>query len=90
MIDCLASPHIGNLKALECNCGTDETDCRQDITFGDIYKEFLNKCNCPEQIMDYRPCVEMFDVPFIPNAILIWFKDGSKEIYISKEAENDH
>ena len=55
------------------------------MTYGDIYKEFKNVTNTPEvMIDDYRPCVEMYDVPNIPNAIVIWLKNGAKIIYISK------
>lgn len=50
------------------------------MTYGEIYDEFLNKVKC--EPLDYRPCIEFFDVPNIPNAIVVWLKDGSKLIYI--------
>lgn len=56
-------------------------------TYGDIYNEFCEKFPNAE-VEDYRPAVEMH-VPQlrngIPCAIIVWLKDGSKIIYISKE-----
>lgn len=57
------------------------------MTYGDIYEEFLLKCNCVEDIEDYRPCNEMYGVPTISYAIVVWFKDKSKIIYISENAK---
>lgn len=55
-------------------------------TYCDIYNEFLKKFPNAE-VLDYRPAVEMH-VPqlskAIPNAIVIWLKDGSEVIYISE------
>lgn len=36
-------------------------------------------------INDTRPCTEMYGVPFIPNAIVVWLNNGSKIIYIAPE-----
>ena len=54
------------------------------MTYGEIYKQFLKEtCMDLSIVDDYRPCCEMFDVPNIPNAIIIWLKDGGKLIYIA-------
>jgi len=56
-----------------------------------IYNEFCDKF--PHAgVEDYRPAVELY-VPQlskgIPNAIIVWLKDGTKVIYIagSEDAE---
>lgn len=56
------------------------------MTYGKIYEEFLSKCNCADDIEDFRPCHEMYGVPTISYAIVVWFKDKSKIIYISDKA----
>lgn len=53
------------------------------MTYGEIYEEFRKKCDC--DVMDYRPCCEMYDVPNIPNAIVVWLKDKGTIIYIHKD-----
>lgn len=56
------------------------------MTYGEIFKEFLAKTKIDgTMINDYRPCVEMYDVPNIDNAIVIWLTDGGKMIYIHKQ-----
>ena len=56
-------------------------------TYEDIYKEFYDKFPNAE-VEDYRPAVGLY-IPqlleAIPNAIIVWLKDGTKIIYISKE-----
>ncbi len=55
-------------------------------TYGMLYQEFISKTKISTNtIDDYRPCCEMFGVPNINNAILIWLKDGTKLIYISNQ-----
>ena len=58
-------------------------------TFGDIWNEFLTEFNINQYdnnpIKDWRPCTEMYGVPFIQGAIVVWLKNGSKIIYIPKE-----
>lgn len=57
------------------------------MTYGELFKDFLQKTNITDNdtiIEDYRPCDQMYGVPSIPNAIVIWFKDGTKIIYIGK------
>lgn len=52
------------------------------MTYCDIYKEFKKVTNISdEMINDYRPCMEMYGVPFIANAIVVWLKNGDKIIY---------
>ncbi len=56
-------------------------------TYGDIYNEFRNKFPLAE-VMDYRPAVKMHIPQLskdIPNAIIVWLKDGSEIIYIAEE-----
>ena len=62
-------------------------------TYDDIYDEFLKKFPNAE-VLDYRPAVKMH-VPQlsenIPNAIVVWLKDGSEVIYIAEsEVQNDN
>lgn len=58
----------------------------EDTTYGDIYEEFCKKFPYIE-VEDYRPAVTMH-VPWllkgIPNAIVVWLKDGSELIYIAE------
>lgn len=57
------------------------------MTYGELFKDFLQNTNINNDdtvIYDYRPCDEMYGVPSIPNAIVIWLKDGTKIIYIGK------
>ena len=60
------------------------------MTYGDVYKEFCEKFPNVE-INDYRPAAKMY-IPqlskVIPNAIILWLKDGSKMIYISEREVN--
>ena len=59
------------------------------MTYEEIYEEFCNKFPNAE-IKDYRPADPMF-VPQlmrgIPNAMIGWFKDGSKVVYIAEVEE---
>lgn len=55
------------------------------MTYKEIYEEFCNKFPNAE-IEDYRPAVSMFIPQLtsgIPNAIIVWLKDGSKVVYIA-------
>lgn len=55
------------------------------MTYKEIYEEFCNKFPNAE-IEDYRPAVSMHIPQLtsgIPNAIIIWLKDGSKVVYIA-------
>lgn len=54
-------------------------------TYGDLYKEFLEKFESTVGVEDYRPCVEMYGVPNIDSAIVMWLKDGTRVIYISNQ-----
>ena len=58
----------------------------KEMTWGDIYNEFCKKFPNAD-VEDYRPAVEVYIPQLakgIPNAIIVWLKDGSKVIYIAK------
>lgn len=55
-------------------------------TYEDILKEFREKFPNSDY-EDYRPCHEMYGVPTINYAIVLWLKDKSKIIYISDKAK---
>lgn len=57
------------------------------MTYGDIAKQFYDKFPGVE-VDDWRPADPMFIPQLlrpIPNAILVWLKDGSKVVFISGE-----
>lgn len=55
------------------------------MTYGEIYKQFFNKTGIkPSFVSDYRPCCELFGVPNMPNAIVIWLCSGEKMIFIAE------
>ena len=55
------------------------------MTYGEIYDSFVKKTGIDANtIEDYRPCIEMYEVPYIPCAIVIWLKDKTRIIYISE------
>ena len=52
-------------------------------TYEDIFNNFVNETHIDKQLIDdYRPCCEMFGVPNIANAIVVWLRNGAKVIYI--------
>ena len=56
------------------------------MTYGEIYEEFCSKFPNAE-VNDYRPAVPMHIPQLmrgIPNAIIVWLKDGSEVIYIAE------
>lgn len=58
-------------------------------TYKDILKEFTNKFPNAE-VEDYRPACGGYlkgidSHEQIPNAIIVWLKDGGKIVYISKD-----
>ena len=57
----------------------------------DIYNKFCDMFPLAE-VEDYRPAIELF-VPQlskgIPNAIIVWLKDGTKVIYIAESEDNE-
>ena len=57
----------------------------------DIYNEFCDKFPLAE-VEDYRPAIELY-VPQlskgIPNAIIVWLKDGTKVIYIAESEDKE-
>lgn len=55
------------------------------MTYGEIYNEYCNLTNNCVQALDYRPCIEMYDVPYVPNAIVIWLTNGARIIYIARD-----
>ncbi len=59
------------------------------MTYGDIYEQFCKKFPNAE-VSDFRPAIPMFMpllISGIPNAIMVWLKDGSKVIYIAESEE---
>ena len=54
-------------------------------TYTDSYEEFLKTIGDHEELItDYRPCATPYFDITIPMGIIVWLKDGSKIIYISK------
>lgn len=61
----------------------------KEMTWGDLYNEFCKKFPDAD-VEDYRPAVEVYIPQLakgIPNAIIVWLKDGSKVIYIAESEE---
>lgn len=59
---------------------------KDKMIWGDLYDEFCEKFPNAD-VEDYRPAVELHIPQLargIPNAIIVWLKDGSKVIYIAK------
>lgn len=62
-----------------------------DFTWRHIYNQFMIKTGIhPHKVKDYRPCVDMFDVPNIPESIVVWLKDGGRIIYTYDKSEGPH
>ena len=60
------------------------------MTYKEIYEEFLSETEIDRKLIeDYRPCCEMFDVPNIASAIIIWLKNGAELIYRHKSDEQE-
>ena len=60
-------------------------------TYNDIYNEFYDKFPLAE-VLDYRPAVKMHIQQLskdIPNAIVVWLKDGSEVIYIAERTGDE-
>ena len=77
--------HIAELKEMI------KRDKENKMTYGDIFQEFLTETRIDRQnIEDYQPCCEMFDVPNISNAIVVWLRNGAKIIYVSKGNSYGH
>lgn len=58
----------------------------KEMTYGKVYEEFCNKFPNAE-VNDYRPAAPLYVDELntsIPNAIIVWLKDGSKIIYVSE------
>lgn len=51
-----------------------------EMTYGDIFDRFV-KQNPDLKVKDYRPCCELYDVPNMHSAIVVWLEDDSKIIY---------
>jgi hypothetical protein len=85
------------IKEEVASCGTEsaaiytckhKSKCatKNHITYEDIYNEFCDKFPNAE-VEDYRPADPMYIPQLlrgIPNAIVVWLKDGSKVVYIAK------
>ena len=62
-----------------------------NMTYGDIYEQFSKKFS-KAKVSDFRPALPMFLPQLskgIPNAIIIWLKDGTKVVYMA-ESEDDN
>lgn len=64
------------------------------MTYGDIYEEFCKKFP-KAKVSDFRPALSMY-IPGlsnltkgIPNAIVIWLKDGGSIIYIAESEDEE-
>ena len=60
------------------------------MTYGEIFDEFCKKFP-NAKVDDYRPADPMFVSQLyetIPNAIIVWLKDGSEVIYMAKRGDN--
>ena len=56
------------------------------MTYKEIYQSFLESTNIDRSLIaSYRPCCEIYDVPNISNAILIYLRSGEKIIFIANE-----
>ena len=66
----------------------DEEESENGMTYGEIYNKALCKlCLTYDEVADYRPASKLHIPELerdIPNAIIIWLKDGSKLIYVEK------
>ena len=53
-----------------------------NITYQELIENFI-RCfpDIANQIIDYRPCDSMFNVPNISGAIVIWLSSGQRIIY---------
>lgn len=62
------------------------------MTYGEIIEKFNNEIKLGDgNYQDCRPCCEMYEVPNIDNAIVVWLNSGNKIIYIAKEeSENSN
>lgn len=57
----------------------------KELTFGDIFNNFLTSTEINRDfITDYRPCGQPYFDYYIPNAIIVWLKNGDRLIYINK------
>lgn len=57
---------------------------KRSKTFGELLCEAQQLLK-DEIIEDYRPCAELYGVPNMEGAILVFLQGGSKMIYIPKE-----
>lgn len=51
-------------------------------TFGDIFKEFKQKTQIPDNLIrDYRPAIDVYCDVNVPGGIVVWLEGGSTVIY---------
>jgi hypothetical protein len=70
----------------DIKCRWAESEDKELKTYGDIYNEFCDKFPLAE-VEDFRPANEWYVSQLskgIPNAIIVWLKDGTKVIYIAE------
>ena len=57
------------------------------MTYEEVFNEAKEKFK-DDVVSNYRPATPLHTgLCYIPNAIIIWFKDGSKTIYYPKEKQ---
>lgn len=61
---------------------------RKNKTYRDVYNEFVETTGI-QDVWDWRPAAPPYWHDAISDAILIWNKDGSRMIYISKDNKED-
>lgn len=86
---CEYEPEVGQMLRYNCPFYKEERMVKCEMTYGDIYDEFCKKFP-GAGVVDYRPATTMYMpllVSGIPNAIIVWLKDGSKMIYIAESEE---
>lgn len=84
---CEYEPEAGQMTRFNCPFYKEERISK--MTYGDIYYQFCKKFPNSE-VSDFRPAIPTYMPSLengIPNAIIVWLKDGSKVVYIAESEE---
>lgn len=74
-------------KVLELVKG-EETKAVDTMTYGDIFKEFLEETNImPSHINDWRPAIQPYFETSLAHAIIVWLKNGNEIVFISAKSK---